>query len=59
MEGRNPETISASIGTESATLIQNRLVMSASSGLVSSAVTSLGSSVMPQIGHVPGALRTI
>ena len=59
MEGRNAETISASMGTASATLIHSRLVISASSGLVSSAVTSRGSSAMPQIGQEPGASRTI
>src|ERR1019366_8881171 len=59
MEGRNAETINTSMGTASATLIHSRLVISASSGLVSSAVTSRGSSAMPQIGHEPGASRTI
>src|ERR1035438_5423205 len=59
MEGRNAETISASMGTARATLIHSRLVISASSGLVSSAVTCRGSSAMPQMGHEPGASRTI
>src|SRR5271165_3834662 len=59
MEGRNAEIISASIGTESAAPIHNLLVISISSGLISSAVTSRGSSAMPQIGHEPGASRTI
>ena len=59
IEGRNAETISASIGAASATLIHNRLVMSANSGLASSAVTSRGSSAIPQIGQAPGASRTI
>jgi len=40
-------------------LIQSSLVISASSGLESSAVTSRGSSAIPQIGHEPGASRTI
>src|SRR5665213_850548 len=59
MDGRNADTIRASIGTASTTLIQKRLVISTSSGLVSSAVASRSSSVMPQIGQEPGASRTI
>src|ERR1035437_11090391 len=59
MECRNAETMSASIGTARATLIHSRLVISASSGLESSAVTSRGSSAMPHMGHEPGASRTI
>src|ERR1019366_6899665 len=59
MEGRKDETISASMGTASATLIHSRRVMSASSGFDSSAVISRGSSAMPQIGQEPGASRTI
>ena len=59
MEGRNADTINASIGAASIALIQRRLVMSTGSGFDSSAVTSRGSSVMPQIGHEPGALRSI
>src|ERR1035437_2504860 len=59
MEGRNTETMSASIGTARATLIHSRLVISVSSGLVSSAVTCRGSSAMPQMGQEPGASRTI
>ena len=40
--------------------IQKRRVMSTSSGLgPSSAVATIGSSAMPQIGQVPGASRTI
>ena len=40
--------------------IQNRRVMSTSSGFgPSSSVTVRGSSAMPQIGHAPGASRTI
>ena len=59
MEGINAETINASMGTASAMLIQSRLVILASSGLESSAVTSRGSSAMPQIGQLPGTSRTI
>src|ERR1035437_4006948 len=59
MEGRNAETMRASIGTARATLIHSRLVISVSSGLVSSAVTCRGSSAIPQMGHEPGASRTI
>src|ERR1035438_7109997 len=59
MEGRKDETISASMGAASATLIHSRRVMSASSGFDSSAVISRGSSAMPQIGQEPGASRTI
>src|ERR1039457_6893175 len=59
MPGRKAETISASMGTASATLIHSRRVMLANSGFDSSAVTSRGSSAMPQIGHEPGASRTI
>ena len=53
--------ISISIsGTVSATLIQKRRVMSASSGEGSSpALTTRGSSVIPQIGQLPGSERTI
>ena len=51
---------SASTGSASATLIQNRRVISASSGFASSpTVTVRGSSAMPQIGHEPGPERTI
>jgi hypothetical protein len=59
IEGMNAETISASMGAASAMLIQSRLVISASSGFACSAVTSRGSSAMPQIGHEPGPSRTI
>src|SRR5664279_2240932 len=59
IEGRNAETISASMGTASATLIQSRLVILTSSSLESSAVTSRGSSAIPQIGQEPGPSRTI
>jgi len=47
-------------GMVKTTLIQNRRVMPASSGFCSSsAETTLGSSAMPQIGQLPGSLRTI
>ncbi len=59
IEGRKAETISASMGAASATLIQSRLDISPSSGLESSAVTSRGSSAIPQIGQEPGPSRTI
>src|ERR1017187_5308866 len=59
IEGRKAEIISASMGVASATLIQNRLVILTSSGLESSAVTSRGSSAIPQIGQEPGPSRTI
>jgi hypothetical protein len=49
----------ASIGTVIAADHQNRRVMSSSSGLLSSMVTTRGSSAMPQIGQDPGASRTI
>ena len=49
----------ASSGAVSARLIQNRRVMSRSSGLSSSTVTVRGSSAMPQIGQLPGSARTI
>src|ERR1039458_10159218 len=48
----------ASNGAVSARLIQNRRVMSRSSGLSSSTVTVRGSSAMPQIGQLPGSART-
>jgi hypothetical protein len=48
-----------STGAVRARLIQNRRVMSSSSGLRSSpAVATRGSRAMPQIGHVPGPGRT-
>ena len=47
-------------GAVSARLTQKRRVMSRSSGLSSAdAVTVRGSRAMPQIGHEPGAGRTI
>src|SRR4026208_643260 len=47
-------------GRESAALIQNRRVMSSSSGLgASSKVSVLGSRAIPQIGQAPGSDRTI
>jgi len=45
----------ASKGAVRARLIQNRRVMSRSSGLSSSTVTVRGSSAMPQIGQFPGS----
>src|SRR5205809_2553553 len=52
--------VTATTGAASNAAIQNRLVMSTSSGLgVSSALTVRGSSAIPQIGHDPGASRTI
>ena len=46
---------STNTGSVRARPIQNRRVMSASSGLgPASAVASTGSSAMPQIGHEPG-----
>src|ERR1700676_1613316 len=53
--------ISMSIsGSASATLTQKRCVMSASSGETASlALTTRGSSVIPQIGQLPGSERTI
>ncbi len=50
----------ARIGMVSATLIQKRRVMSASSGFSSSAtMASRGSSAMPQMGQEPGPGLTI
>src|ERR1017187_1042467 len=47
-------------GIVSATLIQKRRVISASSGDASSpALTRRGSNVIPQIGQLPGSERTI
>src|SRR5271167_2958328 len=47
-------------GNASAVLIQKRRVMSASSGDdFSSALTTRGSNVIPQIGQLPGSERTI
>src|ERR1039457_3016495 len=47
-------------GIVSAVLIQNRRVISASSGDASSPVLTMrGSSVIPQIGQLPGSERTI
>ena len=52
---RWPPISSARTGTASTSPIQNRRVMSASSGLGPlSAVTVSGSSAMPQIGQLPG-----
>jgi hypothetical protein len=50
----------ASRGIESVTPTQKRRVMSRNSGLsVSPAAGVIGSSAMPQIGQLPGSLRTI
>ena len=50
----------ATSGTPSTTLVQKRQVISRSSGFSSrSQSTVIGSSAMPQIGHAPGASRTI
>src|SRR5258706_15587133 len=46
-------------GAGGARLIQNRRVMSRSSGLSSSTVTLRGSSAMPHIGQFPGSVLTI
>ncbi len=58
-----PTTISAmamnSRGAIKTRLIQNRRVMSTSSGLTSVVVTVRGSSAMPQMGQKPGSSRTI
>ena len=51
--------MNARIGSVSTSDTQKRLVMSASSGFPSSSVTVRGSSAMPQMGHAPGASRTI
>ena len=56
----SPPIASTSSGTVSATLIQNRRVMSTSSGLTSSsAVAVRGSSAMPHFGQLPASSRTI
>ena len=57
--GSREETMINRVGKVNDRLIQNRRVMFANSGLVSSAVTSRGSSAMPQIGQDPGSERTI
>src|ERR1035437_1061022 len=57
--GESRRTSTPDIGTASATLIQNLLVISTSSGLVSSAPSSRGSRAMPQIGQLPGSDRMI
>ena len=49
----------SSSGTVSATLTQNRRVMSTSSDSPPPAVTTRGSSAMPHIGQPPGSARTI
>src|ERR1700686_1738031 len=58
--GNKSDIATSRRGIVSAAEIQNRLVMSTSSGFFSScAVTVLGSSAIPQIGHEPGSLLTI
>jgi len=58
--GNIPPIASTSSGAVTTALTQNLRVMSTSSGLGSpSADATRGSSAMPQIGHAPGALRTI
>ena len=60
MEGSRSDAMRASKGTARAMLIHSRRVMSASSGLTSSAaVISRSSRAMPQIGQAPGSDRTI
>ena len=50
----------ATSGTESPTQIQNRRVISRSSGFgVSPSPAAIGSSAMPQIGQLPGPARWI
>ena len=50
----------ATSGTASATPTQNRRVMSRNSGLAPSPAAGVsGSNAMPQIGQLPGPLRTI
>src|SRR5271154_6670216 len=46
--------MNASRGAVSTAAIQNRRVMSSSSGFLSSSETVIGSKAMPQIGHGPG-----
>ncbi len=58
-EGAIPPIAMSSSGRASAALIQNRRVMSTSSGLgASSSGTARGSRAMPQIGHSPGPAFT-
>ena len=58
--GIKSDMVTSRIGIVSAVEIQNRLVMSTSSGFFCSvAVTVLDSSAIPQIGHEPGLSRTI
>ena len=58
--GIRSDIATATSGTVRTRPTQNRRDMSRSSGLASSAsVTCRGSRAMPQIGHAPGAVRTI
>lgn len=57
--GKRSETIMASRGRLNTAPVQNRRVMLSSSGFASLTVTVNGSSVMPQIGQLPGTSRTI
>ena len=60
MPGNMSAMVIPSSGMVSATLIQNRRVISRSSGLSSSIeVTVRGSSAIPQIGQLPGSARMI
>ena len=57
--GITSASITTRIGAVSTSDHVNRRVMSSSSGLRSSSVTVRGSSAIPQMGHAPGASRTI
>jgi hypothetical protein len=57
--GSSSEIMNTRIGTVRISPARNRRVMSSSSGLRSFAVTTRGSSAMPQIGQLPGRSRTI
>jgi hypothetical protein len=58
--GISSEIMKATIGAVITRLTPNRRVMSTSSGFTSSpAVTTRGSRAIPQIGQLPGAVRTI
>jgi hypothetical protein len=57
---KSPAIAKAKSGTDSPTHIQNRRVMSRSSGLAAAPPTGvIGSRAMPQIGQLPGAGRWI
>src|ERR1700730_83081 len=60
MAEKKSDMVTTRSGIVSAVHIQNRMVMSTSSGFFSSPIlTILGSKAMPQIGHAPGLSRTI